>query len=116
MSGPKHNIVVFADGWSENDNFTPSRDLTSETAEGQAQVIIAIILRYLDLGSQLLFLKTLAAGQKPASYTGGRCPHSVLLHDRSTEYNDIPTSWSREEAARWQVRRRLEAHYFPQYA
>lgn len=88
MSGPKHNIVVFADGWSENDNFTPSRDLTSETAEGQAQ---------------LLFLKTLAAGQKPASYTGGRCPHSVLLHDRSTEYNDIPTSWSREEAARWQA-------------
>ena len=49
MSGPKHNIVVFADGWSENDNFTPSRDLTSETTEGQAQVIVAIILRYFHL-------------------------------------------------------------------
>merc|ERR1711865_402285 len=88
MSGPKHNIVVFADGWSEDDNFTPSRDVTSETAEGQ---------------SQMLFLKTLAAGKEPLRYTGGRYPHSVLLHDRSTEYNDIPTSWSAEEAATWQA-------------
>merc|ERR1711865_904162 len=59
MSGPKHNITIWADGFTEGDAFTHFSNTTPQQAE---------------------LLDSLASGERPKQYTGGKCPHSVLLY------------------------------------
>merc|ERR1712086_607186 len=59
MSGPKHTITIWADGFTEGDAFTRFSNTTPQHAE---------------------LLDSLASGERPKQYTGGKCPHSVLLY------------------------------------
>jgi len=75
MSGPKHTITLHADGFTEGGAFTHYLNTTPQQGE---------------------LLNSLASGERPAQYTGGRCPHSVLLYvkdgsgaSNSTEMCDV---------------------------
>jgi len=75
MSGPKHRITLLVDGFKEGDMF----------------------FSFDDSGKRSL-LDCLYRGERPPQYSGGRCPHSVLVYDRTTESGQPPLSlaeWGR---------------------
>eukprot|EP00808_Paulinella_micropora_P002778 g68682.t1 len=59
-SGPKHRITVYADGITHDSDFIP-------------------------YSSKSTLLAALRQGKTPAEFSGGKCPHSILLYDKSSQ-------------------------------